>query len=145
MPMRLDLRYAAIVLLALTSLAAPAVQWQSTRSMNLEDTGSLALDGWEQRLEPVRRNLPLKQGVIGYVADWDVPGIEYSPGDQEAEFLLSQYSLAPLVLVRGAQAEWNVGVFSPQAFQAWQAANQDRFEIISLRRNVYLLHRLDDQ
>jgi hypothetical protein len=130
-------------MLVLTSLAALFLHWRTTQAMTLENTGSLALEAWEERLAPARRNLPVQRGVVGYVAEWDVPGIEYSPGDQEAEFLLSQYALAPLVLVRGAQAEWNVAVFSPEAFRAWKAANEQYFDIIQLRHNVFILHRRD--
>jgi hypothetical protein len=78
------------------------------------------------------------------VGEWDVPGIEYSYWDQESEYLLAQYALAPLILVKGPAAEWNVAVLSPQAFEAWSELNPGLFEVQHIRQNVYLLHKLKD-
>ncbi len=51
-------------------------------------------------------------GVIGYLADWDIPNAKYGSSDQEVEFLLAQYTVAPVVLERGADHELILGNFS---------------------------------
>jgi hypothetical protein len=99
-----------------------------------------ALEAWERRLRPVRNSLPMQRGVIGYISQWDVPGSDYAVWDQEGEFRLTQYFLAPLILVRGAHAEWNLVLLNEQAFDDWQRANPGEYEIIRLRNGVYLLH-----
>jgi hypothetical protein len=55
---------------------------------------------WEERLSALKGDLP-ESGVIGYVSEQDYPGISINPVDQDEEFVLTQYSLAPLILDRG--------------------------------------------
>jgi len=136
--MREKLRQLVVVLLVFTSMYSTVLHWRST--VNL-DRGANAIAAWEARLQPVREALPVKRGVIGFVADWDVQGIEYNSGDQEVEFMLTQYILAPLILVRGAVADWNVAILSKGAFATWEPSNRGKFEIIPLGHRVYLLRR----
>ncbi|HEX7555973.1 MAG TPA: hypothetical protein VF338_05065 [Leptolinea sp.] len=66
---------------------------------------------WDKRLRKIRPMLP-EYGVIGYVADWDIPGSVFGSSDQEVEFLLSQYTVAPVVLERGTDHDLILGNFS---------------------------------
>jgi hypothetical protein len=136
--MRTKLQKAAVWLLALTSLLSVLLFWRSTIGL---ERGAEALDAWEARLAPVRAALPIERGVIGYVGEWDVPGAEYSFWDQESEYLLAQYALAPLIVVKGPGAEWNVAVLSPKSFDIWQSSHAGEFEVTRLKHNVYILHR----
>lgn len=138
--MRSFLQKTAVILLVIASLYSLARYWDSTIDLEM---GAQALAAWEARLEPARRALPIQRGVIGYVGEWDVPGVEYNFWDQEGEYLLAQYTLAPFILVKGAQAEWNVAVLSNRAFEIWEQSNQGKFDIIRLKHNVYLLHRIE--
>src|SRR5512134_593319 len=92
------LRSLLVVALIGVSLPKTIQQWQ--RTLNI-DKGSEALERWEERIQPAREALPIKRGVIGFVSDWNVPGMEYNFSDVESEFLLTQYALAPFVLVNG--------------------------------------------
>jgi hypothetical protein len=140
--LRASLSRAAVLLLVCISLYSLIRNWRSTVGLEL---GAEALSTWEARLEPARAALPVTRGVVGYVAEWDVPGFEYGYHDLEAEFFLTQYTLAPLILVKGALAEWNVAVLPPEAFAAWERSNGEDFEIRRLEHNVYILHRLEDE
>ncbi len=140
--MLLRIRQTAFILLILLSLFTAVNYWRDT--LNTEKGGK-SIVTWETRLEPVRKALPFKQGVIGYVADWDVPGIQYAMGDMEAEFDIVQYVLAPLIVRRGAAAEWNVAVIAPSTLSVWQQVHPEEFEVIDLGHNVYLLHRRETQ
>lgn len=131
-----------VVLLIVASLRSGFRQWQSTINI---DKGSSALEKWEERLKPVRETLPIKRGVIGFVSEWNIPGLEHSFADQETEFILTQYALAPLILVNGPVAEWNVAILNNKALKMWEEANPGQFEIIPLKHGVYLLHRRDEQ
>ena len=137
--MKSILQKCAILFLVAASLYSTVTHWQSTRNV---DKGSEALDRWEAQLQPAREALPVKRGIIGYIGEWDVPGIEFAFLDQETEFILTQYALAPLVLVRGPVAEWNIAILSQEAFQKWEADNQGLFEITPLKHNIYILHKL---
>ena len=67
---------------------------------------------WEERLALLKADLP-KEGVIGYVSEMDYPGVPFGAVDQDEEFSLSQYTLAPLILDRGnTQHKLVVGNFS---------------------------------
>lgn len=128
-----------VIALAIASLASTIHFWYSTRNL---DKGSEAIERWEFILAPVKNRLP-PRGVIGYVGEWDLNGSEdeFDDWDQMAEYLLTQYVLAPLIVKRGAVAEWNVAVLSPASIQTWAQAQEGKFQIIPLKHNVYLLRR----
>lgn len=70
--------------------------------------------GWEKRLSALREDLP-DRGVIGYVSEQDYPGVPFNIVDQDEEFVLTQYSLAPLILDRGnPHHELVIGNFSTE-------------------------------
>ena len=134
------LRKTLVIALVLASLFSAAQFWESTRHL---EAGRAALDAWDARLSRAKEALPVKRGVIGYVGEWDVPGFPYAYWDQESEFLLSQYALAPLILKKGAAAEWNVAVLDAKAFAAWKRLNQANFQVTDVGHGVYVLHRLE--
>jgi len=140
--MQAGLKRTMVVMLVAAALFSVVQQWLSTLHA---DRGGEAIATWEARLVPARKVLPLDRGVIGYVGDWDVPGIPYALWDQESEYLLTQYALAPLILKKGMVAEWNVAVLKPKTFAAWQAAYGTQFEVLPVGRSVYVLHRLGSQ
>ena len=73
--------------------------------------GEDMISSWEKRVRKSRLLLP-NSGIVGYVADWDLPDKQFGPKDQQVEFLLTQYTLAPLVLVRGTDHEIIIGNFN---------------------------------
>ena len=138
--MRPNMQNIAVILLVSASAATSLQYAQSTRGL---ERGAEALNAWEARLEPVRAALPVKRGVIGYIGEWDVLGTSYGVWDQESEYLLTQYALAPLILVKGPAAEWNVAVLERRSLEVWQSAHPGEYEVIPLKHNVYLLHKLN--
>lgn len=140
--MRNWVRKGLVILLAVSSLFSIARYCQITSG---QDKGGKNIAAIEKRLSPVKEMLPFNRGMIGYVADWDVPGAGYATGDMEAEFFVTQYSLAPLIVQRGAVAEWNVAVLGSQAYKLWREQHPDEFEITPLGGNVYIFHRAGNQ
>ncbi|GAP21099.1 hypothetical protein [Leptolinea tardivitalis] len=65
---------------------------------------------WDRRLRKFRLDLP-ESGIVGYLSDRDIPGYKYGIRDEEVEFILTQYTLAPVVLERGANHKVVVGNF----------------------------------
>lgn len=100
---------------------------------------------WEARFEPVKQALPLQRGTLGYIADWDVPGADFDPSDQDAEYILTQYAFSPFILERGADHEWIVGSLSPSAYEKWVKVRAGQYEDFKFKGSVYLFHRLDLQ
>jgi hypothetical protein len=109
-----------IVVLIGTSIYSSILTFQGTSKDIAETNGEEMVTAWEKRLRKVRQILP-EHGVIGYLADWDIPDYKYGASDQEVEFILAQYTLAPLVLERGTDHEVVLGNFSdngdPQKIQ----------------------------
>jgi hypothetical protein len=74
-----------------------SVAGQISLARQTVDTDSAFFADWEKRFEPVKDDLPFEYGVIGYVADWDIPGLSYDPANSEAEHILAQYADAIVV------------------------------------------------
>jgi hypothetical protein len=97
---------------------------------------------WERRFAPLKKIMPFSQGTVGYVSDSPVTGIDYYNPNDQIEYTLTQYVMAPVVVRKGIDHEWIIGNFSKQGYEAWIRANPGRYEITSLNYGVYLIHRL---
>ncbi len=94
---------------------------------------------WEKRVLAI--NLPSNIGKeIGYVADWDI-NPNSDPIGQDEEYVLTQYTLAPLIVKRGSEFEWIVGNLTlPQAGD-WLSQNFKDATIHDYGWGIYLIHR----
>jgi hypothetical protein len=127
-------------LIAVASLYASARNLSSTT-----DLGSFSEDpvaDWEIRFEPLRARLPFARGVVGYLSDSGVPGASYDKANDEGEYILTQYALAPIIIVRGTDQDWNVANLSAEAYRLWLAQEHPEFDIRPLGSGVYLLNRI---
>jgi hypothetical protein len=59
-------------------------------------------------------------------------------GDGEYPY---QYALAPIIIVRGTDQEWNVANLSQEAVDLWTSRDGGGFEIRPLGSGLYLLSR----
>jgi hypothetical protein len=96
---------------------------------------------WETRLQPVLKRLPEHVSVLGYVADWDLPGAEYNLVDQETEYTLTQYALAPRAVQPGLEQEWIIGNFTQPDFRDWLDGKLPSYEVTEMGFGLYLIHR----
>lgn len=96
---------------------------------------------WEKRMGWVKKRLPENVTLIGYVADGDLPDVTTNPVDQDNEYMLSQYALAPIRVVPGLEAEWILGNFTTPDFEVWLDTSLQKYEITSLGYGIYLIHR----
>jgi hypothetical protein len=129
-----------LALILLASLYASVQNLLSTR-----DLGSISDDpvaDWEIRFAPIKRSLPFKRGLLGYISDSDIPGITYDAANDQGEYILTQYALAPIIIVKGTRQEWNIANLSAPAFQVWSKSNHGEFEVSPFRGGLYLLHRI---
>jgi hypothetical protein len=129
-----------IVLIVLASLYASVQNLISTKYL-----GSITDDpvaDWEIRFAPLKAQLPFKRGVVGYISDSNIPGYTYNAANDEGEYVLAQYVLAPIIIVRGTGQEWNIGNLDKPAYDIWSQSNQGQFEVIPFKDKLYLIHRL---
>lgn len=87
----------------------------STNKIATEAAGEIVnsdmVTAWDKRIRKVRQILP-DHGIVGYLADWDIPNYTYGSSDQEVEFVLAQYTVAPVVLERGTEHSLILGNFN---------------------------------
>ena len=104
-----------LFLITITLWAANEILQEYQYTKTFWDPNRLNQDsasGWENRLRGIKDDLP-KTGIVGYVSEQDYPGASYSATDQDEEFALSLYSLAPVILDRGnTQHELVIGNFA---------------------------------
>ena len=116
---------------------------------------------WENRLEPVKNDLPAGVNHVGYLAAWDFPENQLPPGLERNgyttewdlpvqyrqigelnEFRLTKYSLAPIMVDRGANYDWIIGNFSTDKFKPWLQATLGKYEIKDIGGGIYIIHRI---
>ena len=129
-----------LVLLATASLYAAAANLASSSALGRLDVDPVA--DWEKRFTPFRERLPFVRGFVGYISDADVPGAEFDAANDSGEYVLSQYALAPIIIVRGADLEWNLANLSRDGFKRWQALHAESFELVLQQNGLYLLRRI---
>jgi hypothetical protein len=101
-----------LAMLAMTFGAVFSYNRQTARAWSRGQIGQDAASTWPERLLLVQQDL-LSSGVIGYISEQDYPGAPFSPTDQDEEFVLTQYVMAPLILDRGSvHHEFVLGNFS---------------------------------
>jgi hypothetical protein len=136
MQLRLRAQQLLLGLIVLVSLYSSVSYLIWTQSV-----GTVAFDhvaDWDARFTPVKETLPIQRGTLGYI-----PGADFDPSDQDAEYILTQYAFAPFILVRGAGQEWIVGSLSPRSYEAWVQTRDGEYKDYKFKGNVYLFHRLD--
>ena len=114
----------------------------TARSRTFQATQSVDTVGkWEKRVEAVLKHIPSDTKVVGYVADWDIPGMNYSLVDQDAEYTLTQYALAPLMIEPGLDHEWVIGNFTGSGFREWLDTQLPSYEIKEIGFGIYVIHK----
>lgn len=129
-----------LALIVLAGLYASIQNLISTKEL-----GSLTDDpvaDWETRFRPLKASLPFQRGVVGYISDSNVAGVTFDAANDEGEYVLTQYALAPIVIVKGTDQEWNVANLSIAAYQVWSKSNHGEFEVSPFKGGLYLLHRI---
>jgi hypothetical protein len=127
-----------IVLASLYSSVRYLIWTQGAGTVNFDPVAN-----WDARFTAVKESLPIHNGKLGYIADWDIPGADFDPSDQDAEYILTQYAFAPFILIRGTGQEWIVGSLSPRSYEMWTRIRVGKYKDYKFKGSVYLFHRLD--
>jgi hypothetical protein len=135
-----------IALLVLASLASSlGLLFRTRLSWRAQAGAREPVSAWDERLTRMRAAISLRSGTIGYIGDWDLLAMDPNSdqfADQETEYILTQYALAPLVLKRGDDFEWVVANLSPSAYSAWRLSLTGDFRLFEFGSDFHLLHRL---
>ena len=108
---------------------------------NHKDDAELILQ-WEKRFEPIKKDLPPDNQVIGYVTDWDIPGATYYEANTKTEYILTQFTMAPIVVSRNTNFEWVLVNTDVDNFNIWIESQSGEYEVITYGYNLYLVRRI---
>lgn len=101
---------------------------------------------WDQHMKPVRDLLPSDVFEAGYLDAASIPnsGAVFD----EAEFFMTQYALAPVVLTQGYQTPWIIGNFGHateiENIKPWLEDILGKYEIQNLGFGIYLIHDIPE-
>jgi hypothetical protein len=137
-----NLRAIAMISLILYSVFVAATNGLAARARwNRDSQTSDSVSKWEKRVKPVLDHIPGNVTEVGYVADWDVPDSGYDIIDQDNEYTLTQYALAPRSVQPGLDHEWIIGNFTNKGFRSWLDKNLSSYNIIEIGFGIYVIHR----
>ncbi|MBI2758517.1 MAG: hypothetical protein HYX49_07540 [Chloroflexi bacterium] len=129
-----------LVLIVMVSLYASIQTLISTKDLGSASDDPVA--DWETRFAPLKERLPFQRGVVGYISDSSIPGVSYDAANNEGEYVLVQYVMSPIIIVKGTDQEWNIGNLSREAYKIWSQSNVGQFEVFAFKGNIYLFHKV---
>jgi len=136
------LRIAALMSLMALSLFVAITNGRAAYTKRQEASQSIdPVTKWEKRILPVLDHVPDNVTEFGYLADWDLPKSDYDIVDQDNEYTLTQYALAPRIVQPGLDHEWIIGNFTQAGFQGWLDQNLSAYEISQIGFGIYIIHR----
>ena len=131
----------AIYLLVLVSVYSSIVYLiESIQAWNPRLITNDGVYDWDVRLANLRADLPPEVDVVGYVSDWDVLP-EYDYPNNETEYVLTQYTMAPVIVARDSEREWLIVNLSPKDFEAWAATQSPNIKVTKYKLGLYLVYK----
>jgi hypothetical protein len=133
------LQIGLLLALVLSSVFSSAAYMDSTRG---EESSSAVIQRFSERIQKRTHSLPFSRGVLGYLSDEHVAGIDHDADNEDIEYVLAQYAVIPLILNKGVYHEWNILNMSVEAYEAWLAAHGAEYRLVSSGGGFYLVQRL---
>lgn len=134
------IRRTLLIFILAGSLYASIQNLVSTKTLGSTTDDPVA--DWERRFQSLKKQIPFVRGVVGYISDSSIPGINADPANDSGEYVLTQYVMAPIIIIKGTDQAWNIANLSPQAYRIWSRTNTGQFEVRPLGGGLYLLHRV---
>jgi hypothetical protein len=129
-----------LILIAILGLKTGVENFRSSLSERSNDAAVIA--DWNERLSKLIDPIPFERGSVGYLSNEDIPGAGFDSNDAEGEFVLTQYAIAPLILVRGIEQEWVILNLDAVTFETWRQENTNEFEVLTSGGGMHLVHRV---
>jgi hypothetical protein len=138
------LKKAAPWLLAALCLIASGLHF--TETMRSFDRSKDMVSSWEEHMKLIRDAIPEDVFIVGYLEPADIPDstVQHDP----AEFFLTQYGIAPVVLTRGFGDEWTIGNFGGnvplESLSPWLDQRLGKHEVQDLGFGIFIIHDLEN-
>jgi len=128
-----------LIVIAILGVKTGVENFVSTINMDSNDTSVI---NWDERISNLTSSVPFKRGFIGYISNADISGAAFNEADTSGEYILTQYAVAPLILVHGTDQEWNILNLDRVTYETWYQTNADEFEVVGFGGGVYLVHKV---
>jgi hypothetical protein len=112
-------------------------------SMKARSNDTAVVTNWDERLSKLIAPIPFKHGMVGYISNEDIPGATFDSNDASGEYVLTQYAVAPLILIRGTNQEWDILNLDPETYKKWFQANAADFKFVQSGGGMYLVHKVN--
>jgi len=129
-----------LIVIALLGVKTGIEGFLSTLTMHSNDASVI---NWDERLSNLIAPVPFERGLIGYISNADIPGAAFDEDDVFGEYILTQFAVAPLILVQGTDQEWNILNLDPVTYETWNQINANQFEVVGFGGGVYLVRKAD--
>lgn len=88
---------------------------------------------WENRMAELKSHIPPNAGTVGYISSdpqWD-------------EFILTQYTIIPLVLQRGIDHDWIIANYPDKSIQLVlnKQLDLEKYAVENFGYGLYLIHK----
>jgi len=131
-----------IILIVIAILGVKTGVENFMSSINIHSNDA-AVTNWDKRLSNLIAPIPFERGFVGYISNEDIPGAAFNADDSSGEYILTQYAVAPLILIRGTDQEWNILNLDSTAYKKWNQINANHFEVVGFEGGMYLVHKVD--
>jgi len=131
-----------IILIAIAVLGIKTSIENFKSSIAERSNDAEVIAAWNDRLSKLIEPIPFERGLVGYLSNEDIPGTTFDSNDAEGEFVLAQYAVAPLILVRGMEQEWVILNLDPETFEKWRQENANEFEVVRSGGGMVLVHKV---
>lgn len=132
-----------IVLVIIAILGAITSIESFIANVNSRDDDSAVVNAWDERILTLIEPIPFERGLIGYISSEDIPGTVFDADDLSGEYMLTQYAVAPLILIRGTDQEWNILNLDAVTYKKWMKKNANDFELVRSGGGMYLVHKVN--
>jgi len=119
-----------ISLVAIAALGLKTSTENLMSSFTERSNDAAVISEWNERLANLIAPIPFERGFVGYLSAEDLPGTAFDSNDAEGEFVLTQYAIAPLILVRGNEQEWVILNLDRATYKKWLQENENGFEVV---------------
>jgi len=131
-----------IVLVIITILAIKTGMETFIKNITSPDHDTAVVAQWDVRIAKLIAPIPFKHGFVGYISNTDIPDTVFSTENEEGEYILTQYAVAPLILISGTEQEWNILNVDRKALNKWFTANANDFEFVMSSGGMFLVHKV---
>lgn len=129
-----------LIVIAILGVKTGVQDFISTIHMSSQD---VAIANWDERLSNLLALVPFDHGFIGYISNADIPGATFDENDTMAEYVLTQFAVAPIIIIRGTDQEWNILNLDPESYEKWYQANFNDFEVVDSGGGLYLVRKVN--